>query len=131
MASYLGGYDYYMEKKASIGSGRQHLSDLSKAASAAAPDRPAAAAQAAAKEQKQEERRQAKAADTARRRQERALAEREAEIHRLEGVLAELEKDLARDEVASDPLAVARCARSMEKTQALLDAAFNGWMELQ
>lgn len=131
LASYLGGYDYYMEKKAAIGSGRQHLSDLSKAASAASVERSGADAQAAAKEQKLEERRLAKAAETARRRQERELAELETEIHRLEGVLASLEQELARDEVATDPAAVTRCARSMEDARTLLDDAYDRWMALQ
>jgi ATP-binding cassette subfamily F protein 3 len=128
--SYLGGYDYYMEKKQSISSGKTHLSDLSKSvtANSGSSTDPSAAV---SKEQKQEDRRQAKEAESARRRRERDLAALEEEIRALEDSLASLEAGLCEEEIATDPAELTRLAEKIEAVKRSLDSNYERWIALQ
>lgn len=128
--SYLGGYDYYMEKKMSIASGKTHLADLSKSVTviSGSPTDPSAAV---SKEQKQEDRRQAKAAEADRRRREKDLANLEEEIRTQEEALASLEDSLCKEEIATDSAKLARLAEKIEAVKRSLDANYERWIALQ
>ncbi|PKM85403.1 MAG: ABC transporter ATP-binding protein [Firmicutes bacterium HGW-Firmicutes-11] len=128
--SYLGGYDYYMEKKMSISSGKTHLADLSKSVTAISGSSSDPAV-AMSKEQKQEDRRLAKAAEADRRRQEKELIALEEEIRTLEESLVSLEDSLCKEEIATDPAELTRLAEKIEAVKRSLDSNYERWIALQ
>jgi len=130
--SFLGGYDYYVEKKQAIASGKTYLQELGRMTGGEKqqPGLPADDS-LSVKEKKQEERRLAKEQEAARRRRERELASVEEEISGFEEKIAFLEKEMCREEIFSDHSTLLACNKDMEAAKAALAKAYDRWLELQ
>jgi ATP-binding cassette subfamily F protein 3 len=129
--SYLGGYDYYMEKKQSISSGKSYLEELGRitVADSSAGDEHSTAVQSS-KEARLLARRKAKEEEAKKRRRERDLAEVETCITSLEEEIRQLEVKMCTEEVYSDHLLSASYSQKLEKAKEDLDAAYERWAEL-
>ncbi|MDD4583861.1 MAG: ABC-F family ATP-binding cassette domain-containing protein, partial [Eubacteriales bacterium] len=94
--SFPGGYDYYMEKKQSISSGKSYLLELGKT------NNDTNSLDNSSKELRVEKRRKNKELEAQQRRRERELDSLETEIVKLEEEIETLEKEMCKDEVLSD-----------------------------
>lgn len=121
--SYLGNYDYYMEKK-------QELEELQSAALA-----PAKAVQKQeqhpAPSSNKEKFLQNKEAKRAERQRQRRIEELESTIGQLEETIASLEEALCKPEVFQDHEKARELHEQMEAKKAELDACLEEWAELQ
>ncbi len=125
---YLGKYDYYLEKKEALGSGKQYLSGMSgenegkkngtDAQSAAPPD---ASQQRLLNKQKEAEER----------RRQRQIEKLEAEIERLETKIAEVEAQMNDEKNAADYNLMQSLSSEHETLSAALEEAFEQWSALQ
>ena len=131
--SFLGGYDYYMEKKQSIASGKSYLQDLGKMTGGPErdADREAQAEALTLREKKLEERRKAKEQETARRRSEKELAAAETSIADLEETIRSLEAEMCKEEIFSDHALLLSLSERFETAKADLAKAYDLWVELQ
>lgn len=130
---FAGGYDYYLEKKDSIASGKGYLEQLTKqtaASGAAEGTRQAELTAMSEKEKRMEERRQSKAAETERRRKERQQKELEERIAELEEKIADLEKEMCREEVYTDFEKSTQVSQACEDAKSDLEIAYDSWMIL-
>ena len=126
---YLGKYDYYVEKKEQLGSGKKYLNEMredSAAAIEAARQREeaghinlSAAEQRAMNKQREAEER----------RRQRLLEKLEAEIAELEEKDAELQQQLCSHENMSDYELLAKLSREHEEVTARLAEAYDEWAE--
>jgi ATP-binding cassette subfamily F protein 3 len=133
---FLGGYDYYSEKRETVGSGRSYLKNMGVATSYINSEKQAAAASEEIKRQLSKEERiramqEEKQRQTEARRKERQLKEAEAKVQELEAQAAALEEELCRPEVFADAAKAKELAERLGKTKEELDNAYEKWMELQ
>lgn len=127
---YLGGYDYYDEKSHQLSSGKSYLDEMSRSnASAASLD--AAAQRESEKQKRAQQRLEGKKAEADRRRLERQIAAAEQAVSDGEALVAELEAELCKPEVFSDPAAAAELSAKLEKAKAELETSYELWMSLQ
>jgi ATP-binding cassette subfamily F protein 3 len=120
LVNYLGGYDYYTEKKETEASGRRRLTDAAKNA-----ETDGTASDAA------EQRRRNKEIAAAEKRKVKALSGAEERISSLEDEISGLEALLCDEAVFSDRARADECSRRMEAAKAALAAAYAAWMELE
>lgn len=121
---YLGQYDYYVEKKEQLGSGKKYLNEMrgsaGNALTAAEKDGPkglsAAEQRALNKQREAEERRRA-----------RLLEKLENEITQLEEKDAQLERQLLSQENMADYQLLAKLSKEREEVSARLSAAYEEW----
>jgi ATP-binding cassette subfamily F protein 3 len=130
LVNYLGGYDYYMEKKESEASGKRYLSALSKAGGPDGEDAADGRGDDGLSEAAGRRRRNKEIAAEEKRRL-RALSLAEEKIAGLEAEIAGLEARLCEEDVFSDPARANACSRRMSEAKAELAEAYDGWMELQ
>lgn len=130
MESFLGSYDYYVEKKQSISSGKGYLEDLSKMTGSALTSENSNSA-LSSKQQRMEERQRNKELDAKRKKRERELASVESDIAELEAEIRKLEAEMCSDEVISDYSLLAAYADKLEAAKSALEASYGRWMELQ
>nr|MCR5009950.1 ATP-binding cassette domain-containing protein [Clostridia bacterium] len=153
IVKYPGKYDYYEEKRASLGKGRLAENDASAGLSGtseggpgqrngsaqdagsaetakngagtgnAAQNGPALTGAEAYKAKKE--------ASAAARRAAKMLENAEKAVHDAEQKIAELEEELCKPEVFGDPEKAAQTAKQLEEAKAALDDAYWHWMELQ
>lgn len=97
MDEYLGTYDYYVEKKQSLESGKKYLDDMRRDRRAAEPASALVSGLSA-----EEERRIKKERDAVARRKARMVESAEAEIEALEQHIARLEADLCNPQYMTD-----------------------------
>jgi ATP-binding cassette subfamily F protein 3 len=133
---YLGGYDYYSEKREALGSGKSYLKNMGVATSYINGSRQQAAAAAEAekrltKEEKQKARQEEKQRQTEARRKERMLREAEERVSALEEKISGLEAELCKPEVFSDQNKAAALADELKTAKNDLEEAYDQWMELQ
>ena len=121
MVSYLGNYDYYEEKNASIGSANKYIGNL-----AGGP----AASAALDKQQRIAQREAEKAEALARRKAEKAKGKLEDEIAAAEAEVKRLEDELCRPEVFGDPMKAAELSRALEEAKTLVDSKYAEWYNL-
>ena len=147
MTAYLGSYDYYMEKKQEIESGKKYLSELSGAATkgAGAISKGADATMdmkdlvAAVEEgeldldslDSNERRKLVKEMDAKKRRREREEKRLEEEIARLEAEIAELDAEMCKEEIFSNHVVLAEYHAKSEAAKAELAEVYDKWMEMQ
>lgn len=131
--SFLGGYDYYTEKKLSIASGKGYLKDLSQKVDtpktigmeSESPD------VTGLKEQRQLERRKNKELEGENRRRKRDIDTLESSIADFEAEIQRLLEEIDKEEVARDPRALLACSQQLEQAKTGLEDCYSRWMELQ
>lgn len=129
--NYLGGYDYYLEKKQSIGSGKSYLGELGRITSVDSSDRKKdEQPDLSTKEARMEARRKSKEEEAKRRRLERDLAETEATIATLEDDIHNWKLEMCKEEIYSDHLLSASYLQKIEEAESALNAAYEHWEEL-
>lgn len=128
LENFLGTYDYYMEKKQSVSSGKEYLNSLAKTTIMSSEkhehDR------LSAKEIRAEERRRAKEEDARKRRYKRMLAEAEALIEKLEKEIKQIEKDMCKEEIFSDLQLSNDYSDKLSEKKEFLRSAYDNWMSL-
>lgn len=128
ITAYAGGYDYYLEKKQSIASGKNYLGELGKqTASDTTSDTSTAQSE---KEKKQERRRLEKEKETARRRREKRLQELETAIASFEAQILEAEQEMCKEDVFSNFEKVEKYNKQCEEAKAQLEKNYEEWMIL-
>jgi len=134
LTEYLGKYDYYVEKKAMLGSGKAYLEGMrtrqnpqpQESAAEALADR-AAEGQLTAAEQRQLN----KMREAEERRRQRKLAELEEKIAQLEEEISDLEGQMADPENAMDYQLLARLGEEVHHKKEELDEVYLEWAELE
>lgn len=134
--NFLGGYDYYMEKKQSLGSAKSYLADLSRAGTAGKShgstiEGPGVSAEPDEKELRMEERRRSKEQQMLIRRRERELGELEKSIAHLEDRIRALEEEMGQPEIASSHERLVGLSQEYNQAKADLEDAFDRWLTLQ
>lgn len=136
LTAYLGTYDYYVEKKASIESGKKYLRELAAAdkektaegAGRKADD--AAESQASSSMSSAEERALKKKKEAEQRRLAREKEKLEQLIETLENEVAEIEDKMCKPENLADHQLLAELDQKMNQTKEQLENAYEKWMEL-
>ena len=127
ITSYLGTYNYYVEKKQEIESGKQYLETLARDSAqekaSEASDTPQLNSSELRKLKKEEEARQ--------RRLKRQQEDAEKRIEKLEAEISEIEEELCREEVMVDPERLRELSGQMEQLKQELSEEYEKWMELQ
>ena len=146
LTEYLGKYDYYVEKKAQMGSGKAYLEELragQAAQTGAGGQSSAAAAGVFAAEKVQaaedgdmqltaaEQRQLNKMREAEERRRQRKLAELEEKIAQLEEEISDLEGQMADPANAMDYQLLARLGENVHAKKEELDGAYMEWAELE
>ena len=121
ITSFLGTYNYYVEKKQEIESGKKYLEEL--AGKEESPKEKNLSTNEQRLLKKEEEARQ--------RRQKRQLAQAEETIAQLEEHIANIEKELCKEEIMTDPVRLAELSEALDMTKEKLAAEYDKWMELQ
>ena len=121
IVEYVGGYDYYEEKKASIESAKQYVSELAeKTRVTEEPQQSAALTREQKKKQQAAERRLAREKE----RLEKKIEELEAEIE-------SLQNQMCQPAVLADPRRLTELSGTAAARQEELDAVYEEWMELE
>ncbi|MBQ6948542.1 MAG: ABC-F family ATP-binding cassette domain-containing protein, partial [Firmicutes bacterium] len=131
LTHYAGGYDYYLEKKESLGSGKSYLNEMAQSSTSSASAGKSGAAAVSEKEQRAMERQAQKDLQAQRRRLERQMTKAEEDIARLEETIAELEGLLCLEEVYTDFQKSAEISEKLEQSKSELEVTYTQWMELQ
>ena len=147
LREYLGKYDYYLEKKARLGSGKQYLErlsgrrDPSQNPSGGLSSGSSAGVQTAAASGVQntqnvqldaaQQRQLNKIREAEERRRKRKIEELEMQIASLEDEIAGLEEEMARPENASDYQLLARLGEETASKKTALDQVYSEWAELE
>ncbi|MEA4989024.1 MAG: ABC-F family ATP-binding cassette domain-containing protein [Anaerovorax sp.] len=129
ITAYAGGYDYYLEKKQSIISGKSYLDELGKQALSSQNNIQEISLQSD-KEKRQEQRRLAKEKETAKRRREKRLGELESVIASLEEEISELEEAMCKEEIFSDFEVSKQYNERCEEKKLQLEKNYEEWMLL-
>lgn len=131
---YAGGYDYYLEKKESIGSGKSYLSEMAATTAVAAAEKKASAESEAPpsdKELRAQKRQAVKDQQAQRRRLERQLLKAEEEIAALEETIADLEGQLCLEEIYTDFQKSFDISQNLSQARTDLETTYDRWMTLQ
>ena len=121
---YLGQYDYYVEKKEQLGSGKKYLNEMRGSAgnAVAAAEKGGAKGLSAAEQRALNKQREAEE-----RRRARLLEKLENEIAQLEEKDAQLERQLLSQENMADYQLLAKLSKEREEVSARLSAAYEEW----
>ena len=142
MTEYLGTYDYYVEKKSSIDSGKKYLAELSASGKNAVPGKAAGrdsegnSHEGSGENQRQqlssaEERALKKQKEAEERRLKREKERLEALIAELEEKIAANESEMCREENLSNHQYLSRLDEENRQFREELDEAYEKWMELE
>ena len=134
--NYLGTYDYYVEKKQQIQSGKKYLEGMQEdreARSSTAAEEVSKGAGAEAEEHlsSAERRRIQKEKEAEERRLRRHREALEKEIQSIEEEIGELEAELCRQEVATDHVKLAEIGKMLTEKKDELDNRYEKWLQLQ
>ena len=124
LTEYLGAYDYYVEKKASIASGKQYLKEMAAEEKQQLMNQGAEVTLSAA-----EERALKKKQEAEERRQRREKERLEALIEELETKIAETEAEMCKPENLSNHQLLHELSLKNTTYKDELDAAYESWME--
>ncbi|MBQ2058772.1 MAG: ABC-F family ATP-binding cassette domain-containing protein [Firmicutes bacterium] len=127
---FLGGYDYYYEKRAQLGSSRSYLTEMSLRGatdSAIAQE----AVRLKSKEERAAQRELDRQAAALQRKKEKLLKEAEQLIERLEAEIAALEEELCKEEVYSDIEKSLKVSAELDEKKQALEAAYDDWAARQ
>lgn len=129
MAAYLGSYDYYMEKKQEIESGKKYLNELSTTQNTNQENKSDGTD---FKElSSSEQRRINKDLEAKARRKEREQKRLEDEIASLEKEIAELEAEMCKEEIFSNHVLLAEYHDKSEACKARLTETYDDWLVIQ
>ena len=147
LREYLGKYDYYLEKKAQLGSGKQYLEQLSGrgdslqnpsgglSSVSSAVERGAAVSGVQNTQNVQldaaQQRQLNKIREAEERRRKRKIEELETQIASLEEEIAGLEAEMARPENASNYQLLASLGEETASKKTALDQVYSQWAELE
>ena len=120
---YLGGYDYYAEKKGSLESGKRYLKEI-------AESRPASTKPAGSGTSSAQERALKKQQEAEERRRKREKEKLEQQIEELEQKITENEERMCRPENLSDHQLLSELDEENKRCREALDQAYERWMEL-
>lgn len=124
IVNYLGGYDYYMEKKQSLGSGKSYLEELGQKAGADSDtDLKAAASSMEARRRDKEAQTQLKRIEKERRRLEDSIAETEKKI-------VWIQSEMCKEQVYSDHEVIASYQSDLNRLKELLSETYEAWIAL-
>ncbi|MGF6376953.1 ATP-binding cassette subfamily F protein 3 [Clostridiales Family XIII bacterium PM5-7] len=123
LTAYLGSYDYYMEKKASIASGKKYLKDMAEAEDKVAT--PEAEVLTAAEERSMKKK--AEAEERRKKREKEALEERIAE---LEESIADTEAKMCDPVNLADHNLLGELDEKVREMKAELEEAYDQWLTL-
>ena len=126
VTEYLGRYDYYMEKKEQIESGKKYLEAMGNSADSEEPQESGVQPLTA-----EEQRRLNKEKEAEQRRRTRRRENLENEISKIEAKIKELEAAICLPENASDYQMLADLSRELEENKLRHDEALEEWMELE
>jgi len=138
ITNYLGGYDYYMEKKQSLGSGKSYLETLGQktAGDGAAGEKRGTAGDEAGMDSDKaglsplEERRRAKEAQTQQKRIERERKRLEDSIAETEAKIEQVQREMCREEIYTDHVKSASCQSDLNRLQEELSETYEAWIAL-
>nr|WP_315020255.1 ATP-binding cassette domain-containing protein [uncultured Aminipila sp.] len=129
MSAYLGSYDYYMEKKQEIASGKKYLNELSSSQNIYEEKE---SEEIDCKElSSNEQRRINKDLEAKARRKEREQKRLEDEIASLEKEITELEAEMCKEEIFSNHLLLAEYHDKSEACKARLTETYDSWLVIQ
>lgn len=137
--SFLGGYDYYMEKKQSLGSGKSYLEELGQRGASDArgsgngttDDREVAAEDAdRAGLSSMEIRRRDKEAQAQQRRLEKERKRMEDSIAETEAKIEWIQSEMCREEVYTDHVKIAAYQSDLNRLKELLTETYEAWIAL-
>jgi ATP-binding cassette subfamily F protein 3 len=133
LVGYLGNYDYYLEKKESLGSGKRYLSEMaaSRAGGGEGGSSEEVGAGAGSWSAAAELRARNKEAQKERRRRERELAALEARIGELEEEIKEVEGLMTAEEALSDHVLLAAHDERLRALKPELAALYEAWVAKQ
>jgi ATP-binding cassette subfamily F protein 3 len=125
---YPGGYDYYLEKKQDISSGKEHLNALTEltATESLDPSHPQPVGLTA-----KEERQLQKATETALRKNRRDIKACEGEITALEEKIKELENEMCHKDLISDYETLTQKGNELNRLKEALNREYERWESLQ
>lgn len=121
IVSYIGGYDYYMQKKQEIVSAKQYVKELT-----ATEKKEEAGAKTSA-----EERRLKKEEDTKRKRIERKIKETEAEIEKITEQIRTIHQKMCDTEVLADHVKLIEYQNEVDALNIKLEEKEEEWLRMQ
>ena len=127
ITEYLGRYDYYMEKKAQLQSGKKYLNSLGSNAKNYNVTCDSPESQDNKIPDSNQARQMKKKQEADKRRRDRQLAELEKKIDFLENRLKKLEQEMANEETLTDYKKLKELSSNHEEAQRSLDDAYNQW----
>jgi ATP-binding cassette subfamily F protein 3 len=125
VTSFLGGYDYYMEKKQSLGSGKSYLEELGQKSAAVAESDVSGEGLSSA-----EVRRRAKEAQTQQKRLEKEQKLMEESIAETEAKIQWIESEMCKEEIYSDYEKIASYQSDLNRLKDLLTKTYEAWLTL-
>ncbi len=129
MTAYLGSYDYYMEKKQEIASGKKYLSEMVNIGNNNVEkfDDKETNTQLSANELRKKNK-EIEAKERKKAREQKKLEEKIAE---LEQEIEELEAEMCKEEIFSDHVLLAEYHEKMEVCKSTLTEVYDNWIEIQ
>lgn len=127
LTEYLGTYDYYVEKKSSIESGRKYLKELSEAERIKSIE---SDSEENGELSPAEERALKKKKEAEERRRSREKEKLEALIEKLEEEIADMEAEMCMPENLANPQLLTELDEKVKDSRAKLEEAYDNWMEL-
>lgn len=124
LREYLGKYDYYLEKKSQVGSGKQYLSGM-------AGDSDGDSSYATVKTDAAQQRQLAKQREAEERRRKRLLAELEEKIAEYEAEISKLEEEMGDPANSLDYQLLAELGEKLAKQKVLLEETYGRWAVLE
>ena len=121
---YLGAYNYYVEKKQAISSGKRYLDELG-GKTRGNKDKSEGKASHAGEQRMLNKRKESEL-----RREERRKSKLEAEIHELEAGIASCEEEMCREENLSNHILLAGYDQELNELKQNLDEKYMQWLEL-
>lgn len=121
ITTFLGTYNYYVEKKQEIESGKKYLEELS------AKEKPVSKENLSVNEQRRLKKEQEAKERRLRRQQEQA----EKKIEELETDISQIEEELCKEEIMTDHVKLQELSGRLDSLKEELAAEYENWMELQ
>ncbi len=121
ITNFLGGYDYYVEKKQSIESGKKHLENLSSDSSAK---------DLSAKEQNKLNRKLDKENQAEKKRKERQIQQLEREIEEVEDKIISIEEEMCKEENFADHQKLTELQGEHARLKEALEIKYEKWVTI-